>query len=77
MNRFFKRSAALLATAFVLASGAWWAQGTVLDTSLAASAQSQQGSAGVSGISTVSAQASSQTVVLNWQKSDIAFFSIY
>ena len=77
MNRFFKRSAALLATAFVLASGAWWAQGTVLDTSLAASAQSQQGSAGVSGISSVSAQASSQTVVLNWQKSDTAFFSIY
>ena len=77
MNRFFKRSAALLATAFVLASGAWWAQGTVLDTSLAASAQSQQGNAGVSGISSVSAQASSQTVVLNWQKSDTAFFSIY
>ncbi|MBQ2581005.1 MAG: C39 family peptidase [Ruminococcus sp.] len=73
MNRFFKRTAALLATAFVLASGAWWAQGTVLDTSVTASAQTQQ----TSTVSTVSAQASSQTVVLNWQKSDIAFFSIY
>ena len=73
MNRFFKRTAALLATAFVLASGAWWAQGTVLDTSVTASAQTQQ----TSTAGTVSAQTSSQTVVLNWQKSDISFFSIY
>lgn len=73
MNKFVKRTAALLATALVFACGGYVCKGTAAGD-ISAGAYSQQGGGPVG----ISAQAASKTAVLNWSKqSDVKTYSVY
>ena len=73
MNKFVKRTAALLATAAVFACAGYTVSAAAAEDT-AAAAYSQQGSSPAA----VSAQASSDTAVLSWiRQSDIKTYSVY